>query len=186
MSSKQLGKFPFQAAGAPRVPSWIPKAQNHGTPRVVTLRPPSPAPEPSAFGSSSASGESRALREEQPPSQRPGSSLTFRLQEGCAEVDRLKSVLLSAIEQFDTARQRILEQSEAQLIELALALAERLAAEQLEVHPGHVRNLVVEGLEALSSNDESVVRLGSDFASVVAEVSAHARDCGLSCRVLCD
>jgi flagellar biosynthesis/type III secretory pathway protein FliH len=112
--------------------------------------------------------------------------LTFRLQEGCAEVDRLKSVLHTAITQFETARQQIVEQSEAQLIELALALAERLAAQQLQIHPGHVQHLVVEGLEALSSNDESVVRLGSDFASVVAEVSAYARDCGLSCRVLCD
>lgn len=91
-----------------------------------------------------------------------------------------------AVEQVAQERARVFDASERQLVELALVIARRVIAREVSLDPGIVKGLVREGLKALGAKDRVVVRVGTFFSEMSAEIQREIESANMSCHVVVD
>lgn len=182
---------PLFTGEAPDVapPSWI-------KPRVAAPPAPSvPPPPPAPFDDAEAAAAEAALYAQAtqtalPPLTPPAPSVEVR-DDRSAEVEALQEQLSSALEEVDGFRQRVLEGSEREIVELALAIAERVVGRELTTDPSLVMAWARQGIDALADDEpvEAVVSPdvaasieaagGLDGLRVVAEEGLPAATCQL-------
>jgi Flagellar assembly protein FliH len=96
------------------------------------------------------------------------------------------SAIASALEELSASRARLLIEAEDDLFTLAKLVAERVIGRELRSDPKLVRNLVREGVAALSSGDTCTVRLGRFYSGVVEDVRVAVMDMAMDVSVVVD
>jgi flagellar assembly protein FliH len=91
-----------------------------------------------------------------------------------------------AIEELGTARALVFQETEDQAARLALRIAERVIAREVEIRPSIVLGLVREGLAVLGERDRVLVRVGSGFEAAAQALEAEARSQAGGFEVLVD
>lgn len=191
-AARRMMPAPWTKPGAPRVaarPSWI------GMPRVVVASHPS-SPPPSSRGQASAipveAIEPRASV--RPPSIPPPILATARPSmpapspliqssreiELEAEVEALREQVGRLVLELASARARILEECEPEIVRLAMTVAARVVGRELESEPPLVLSWIREGLAVLPGREPPVVAVAPDVASsipldVIAAEAASAK-----------
>jgi len=84
----------------------------------------------------------------------------FIVNHGQARLTELIDRLAASIELLAGERGRIFARAEAQLVELAVAIARRVIGRELSVDPSLLADLASEGIDALGPKERLVVRLG--------------------------
>ncbi len=79
----------------------------------------------------------------------------------------LRRALAALTGELSRVRKDVREASEAELVRLACAVAERVVGEELSIDPGHVIAWVREGIEALDSKENVVVAIAADLGQVL-------------------
>lgn len=92
----------------------------------------------------------------------------------------------AALEQLAAARMRVLDETRAQLAELATLIARRVIGRELSTDPRLVLGLVQEGLDALGQYDRVIVRIGSFFESTRDELATRLQGTGVSVEIVLD
>ncbi len=96
------------------------------------------------------------------------------------------SAITSALEDFASARARLLFEAEDDLFNLVKLIAERVVARELRSEPKLVLGLVREGLSALSSRDSCTVRLGRFYSGVLDDVRLAVGEMAMDVSVMLD
>ncbi len=79
----------------------------------------------------------------------------------------------------------ILSQAESQIIDLAVAIAKRVVAQEIHLDRGSIASLAREGILVLGSQPGAVVRIGEGFSPVeLAEIQRRVAD--LKCEIVVD
>jgi hypothetical protein len=91
-----------------------------------------------------------------------------------------------AVELLADERARVLEQTAAQLGELATIIARRVIAHEISLNPGLVAGLVREGLDALGAHDRVLVRVGRGFIEARDNLEKRLADRGAHAEVRFD
>lgn len=192
----------FQSVTNPRVraPSWLPAARGRALPKkeeLPSLRPPRL---PSEFVDAIRQelAPERASRpprgSEMPPRQPslpPAPGLALDPAGVAARVELVvdpeaTQAFEQAIELLVAERSRVLEQTAAQLGELATIIARRVIAHEISLNPNIVSGLVQEGLSALGAHDRVLVRVGGAFAAARANLQVRLADRGARAEVRLD
>jgi hypothetical protein len=79
----------------------------------------------------------------------------------------LRRALEALTRELSRVRKETLEASEAELVRLACAVAERIVGQELSTDPGHIIGWAREGLAALDAKENVVVALAPDLAQAV-------------------
>ncbi len=186
-AARRFTPAPWTRPGAPRIastPSWI------GLPRVVPGGAPVPPsvrshpPTSAAPGDSAASVTSVELRPSARPPAVPASLLPLarmsvppvpvldpldrtRELELEAEVQALREQLGQLVTELATVRARILEDSEPEVVRLALSVAGRVIGHEVTLDPPVVLGWVREGLSALPGRSAPALVVAPDVAEVI-------------------
>ena len=91
-----------------------------------------------------------------------------------------------AVELLVLERSRVLEQTAAQLGELATIIARRVIAHEISLNPNIVSGLVQEGLSALGAHDRVLVRIGGAFREARSNLERRLADRGAHAEVRLD
>jgi hypothetical protein len=81
-----------------------------------------------------------------------------------AENADLKRTVEALTRELSRVRKDAIESSEAELVRLACAVAERIVGEELSTDPGHIVAWAREGIDALDAKENVVVALAADLA----------------------
>ncbi len=177
-----------------RQPSWLVKGRRPSSP--VTLPPPPPIPSDlisaslrieNAEGSTAHDGakqdagrESAASlgNEASRPSMTPVELEALVAERASRQVaDQIlkesQTAILEAVQNLVSAHERMSEELSNRSVELAILVARRIVARELQTQPDIVTDLVREGLEVLNVRDRVRVHLGSEFAVLKDELVAH-------------
>jgi flagellar assembly protein FliH len=84
-----------------------------------------------------------------------------------------QTAILEAVHNLVSAHERLSEELSDRSVELAILIARRVIARELQTQPDIVTDLVREGLEVLNVRDRVRVHLGSEFAVLKDELVAH-------------
>ena len=192
-------KFARVTSPRQRVPSWMPSARGRAALKKdegVSLRPP---PLPSEFVD--------AIRQELEPERvsRPPRASEFparmpsipapppvphvQFEPGPVQlvVDPEATLAFEqAVELLVLERSRVLEQTAAQLGELATIIARRVIAHEISLNPNIVSGLVQEGLSALGAHDRVLVRIGGAFREARSNLEKRLSDRGAHAEVRLD
>jgi len=193
-------KVKFASVTNPRVraPSWLPSARGRALvvkkEELPSLRPP---PLPSEFVDAirqelepeRAARPSRAS--ELPPRQPsiPPPAPEIRVEAGPVQLivdPEATHAFEQAVELLVLERSRVLEQTAAQLGELATIIARRVIAHEISLNPNIVAGLVQEGLAALGAHDRVLVRVGSAFREARGNLEKRLADRGAHAEVRLD
>jgi flagellar biosynthesis/type III secretory pathway protein FliH len=79
----------------------------------------------------------------------------------------LRRALAALTGELARVRKDVREASEAELVRLACAVAERVVGEELSTDPGHIIAWAREGIEALDSRENVVVAIAADLGRVL-------------------
>lgn len=186
---------PWTRPGEPRVaahPSWM------GMPRVIP--PASPAPfsrapsnRPPADPTRGGHGATPSIPISRPPSMPPLVMPLARatdppascpiIQSGHeleleAEVEALRAQVGQLAHELASARARILEESEPEVVRLAVTVATRVVGRELATDPSLVVQWIREGLAALPGREAPVVAVAPDLAAAIA-LDAALADAGV-------
>ena len=173
-AARRIMPAPWTRPGAPRVsgrPSWI------GLPRVTPVEP---AP-PSARAPSNRPSAEPPASKPRPPSMPPAvvplarvssppsspiiqSSREIELE---ADVAALREEVARLGVELASARARILEECEPEIVRLAMTVATRVVGRELEADPSLVLGWVQEGLAVLPGKDAPVLAVAPDIASAI-------------------
>lgn len=147
------GGLPSWMAPSPEDASSLAPGEDDEPPaRSTTIRPSAPPPSKPVMVSF------------RPPTMPPPA----RDYEG--EIAALQQQLDACLRSMTRLRRRVLEASERQLVELALAMAERVVGRELEGDPTIVARWVKEAVEALASEDTLSVVVSPDIGDVLTEI----------------
>ncbi len=163
---------------AVRRPSWI----------GASLREsPSPPPPSERKGSpvsekTPPSGSRRAVKSSPPPSVIPKSTRdltafsapirTTREVELEGEVLGLRAEVARLVEQLASVRASVLEESEPAVVELAVAVAEKIVGRELALDPTMISRWIEEGLAGLPTRDGVTVAVSPEIASMISPSAA--------------
>lgn len=94
----------------------------------------------------------------------------------------LTECLNRSLEELSQLRQKLLRDSEEQLVALAIKIARRVVGRELSTDSRIVAALAMEGIEALANRDQLTVRVGpwmddDDFESLQVRLQAHSPGC---------
>ncbi|MEM1029388.1 MAG: FliH/SctL family protein [Myxococcota bacterium] len=181
--------FPAQRSSSrpPAVPPWSHDDEGDGPegglPSWMAPRseedeeedpPPPPAAEPGAIDDREAAAEEAALYDQAttrlslppmtPPPAAPEPERAARLE---VELETARSQLAAALEEAHHYRRRVLEASETQLVDLALAVAERVVGRELATDRDLVAAWAREGLETLADRGPVSVRVSPDVEAAL-------------------
>jgi len=81
--------------------------------------------------------------------------------------------IFEAVRNLVSAHEQLSEELSNRSVELAILVARRVVARELQTQPDIVTDLVREGLEVLNVRDRVRVHLGSEFAVLKDELVAH-------------
>lgn len=104
-----------------------------------------------------------------PPSVAPHVSAALE-----AELDQTRAQLAAALAEAEQFRRQVLEASERQLVELALAISERVVGRELAQDPSLVAAWAREGIQALAGQGPISVRVSSDVKASLDNCGDHA------------
>lgn len=154
-------------ADAASLPSWMAPKEEEPVP---TPAPPGPAggvaPSTAIDDPEAAAAEAalydQATRLSLPPMTPPPAvdpQVTAALE---AELDQTRAQLAAALAEAEQFRRQVLEASERQLVELALAISERVVGRELGQDPALVTAWAREGIQALADQGPVSLRVSAD------------------------
>ena len=186
-AARKVSPAPWTRPGAPRVsgrPSWI------GIPRVsaaaiAPVRAPS-VPPPSEGRPVSASVRPPSIAPSLVPITRPSVPAPSPLIQSTreleleSEVAALRQEVARLAAELSSVRSRVLEESEPEIVRLAITVAERVVGRELASDPSLVLDWIRQGLTALPGREEIVVAVATDIAAhlpleVIADAAAGRR-----------
>ncbi len=99
------------------------------------------------------------------------------------EIAALQAQLEGCVRAMTCMRRHVLEASERQLVELSVAVAERIVGREVTTDPSVVLGWAREGIAALSEQDALVLTVSSDLAGAVGEVADWTQDEQVEVRI---
>ena len=190
-------KFDDVTPGQRRQPSWLAKARHpSGAMPQVSLPPPPPIPNelaipiPSIQEAESAGKQSDGKRdagfdlpvklpnEPSRPSMSPvelEALVAERAAKQASEhlIEQNQAAITEAVYALVSAHETLSEKLCARAVELAVVVARRVIARELQTRPDIVTDLVREGLEVLNVHDKVRVHLGPEFAVLKEALVSH-------------
>jgi flagellar biosynthesis/type III secretory pathway protein FliH len=91
-------------------------------------------------------------------------------------IDSIHSVFKKGIEDIASLKQRILSQSENDIVRLATAIAKRLACRELQQHPDTIAAIVKEAIEAIRGEDKIVIEVHPDDHAILTQYVDELRE----------
>ena len=85
------------------------------------------------------------------------------------KIDSIQSAFKKGIEDIASLKQRILGQSEGDIVRLATAIAKRLACRELQQHPDTIVDIVKEAIEAVRGEDKVVIEVHPDDHAILTQ-----------------
>jgi flagellar biosynthesis/type III secretory pathway protein FliH len=156
-----------------RRPSWLAR-------KGVSIAPPSAPPLPPAVptideSSSTTELESAVMERAQPSAPPPAVDLGLAaaLAQLAEENATLRAQVTEMAQTMARLRREVLEASEPELVNLAMAIAERVVARELSTDPTLFVRWAREAIQALAAKDEVVIALARDVAQQVPPDAWH-------------
>lgn len=162
---------------ATNVPSWMaPRAEEEPVPTPVPAPPEGvrrgspPSIDDLEAAAAEAALYDQATRLSLPP-MTPPPAVDTQVAAAMAELEQTRAQLAAALAEAEQFRRQVLEASERQLVELALAISERVVGRELVQDPSLIAAWAREGIQALAGQGPISVRVSSD-------VKATLENCG--------
>lgn len=100
--------------------------------------------------------------------------------ENQGEMDRFRNQIAATIRAAETARRELLEQADADLARLSIAIAEKILNRQIQIDPEALQGLTRSALERLSGKTVQCVRIHpADRGAVEAALASHSSKCAI-------
>ena len=201
-------RFDDVTPGQRRQPSWLVKGRRPSSPPRVSVPPPPPLPnellgiEPSIQELDHVTGQderrgagldvpARPANEPSRPSMSPlelEALVAERTARQATEqlIEVHQGAILEAVQALASAHERLSVTLCERAVELAILVARRVVARELQTQSDIVTELVREGLEVLNVHDKVRVHLGSEFAVMKDAVTAHFSNAGTMIDVTLD
>jgi flagellar assembly protein FliH len=90
-----------------------------------------------------------------------------------AELDGFRTQIASTLQAAEAARRELLERSEADLVRLSIAVAEKILNRQIQIDPAALEGLVKSSLERLAAKPVQCVRIHPDDHPVIEKALAQ-------------
>jgi flagellar assembly protein FliH len=84
-------------------------------------------------------------------------------------IDSVQNIFKKGIEDIASLKQRILGQSEGDIVRLATAIAKRLACRELQQHPDTIVDIVQESIKAVRGEDKIVIQVHPDDHAILTQ-----------------
>lgn len=195
-----------------KLPSWMESQSGSvNDAQVLSLRPPriplgldAVGGEPEPFMEAGSAKDESPPDESEPPagaedelaseasSQVPSSAAVPNRRDTLVEeiVPRAEEEAIAAIrgavQELVDQRRAVLQDAEAQLVQLVRVISKRVIARELHIDPSVISAMVQEGLGALSANDAVTIRIGAFFSVVAAQLETELARTGVIAKVLVD
>lgn len=94
-------------------------------------------------------------------------------QEVEAELTSHIDELITAISNLAKARDQVIQSSEEQLIDLSMAIAEKVVQKQIEIDPGVIKSVVEDTFNKISGSDRITFKINPADAAIFNEFQTH-------------
>jgi flagellar biosynthesis/type III secretory pathway protein FliH len=91
-------------------------------------------------------------------------------------IDSIHNIFRKGIEDIASVKQRILSQSENDIVRLATAIAKRLACRELQQHPDTIVAIVKEAIKTVGGEDKVVIEVHPDDHAILTQYMDELRE----------